>query len=60
MGSNACSTCGKPGYMMKDCLNRRGQEKGQEKVQPNSLSEEATRRQRFFALKSRGAGKGTS
>ena len=45
--------------MMKDCTNRRGQEKKKEKVQPNSPSEEAPRMQRFFALKSRGAGEDT-
>ena len=45
---------------MKDCTNRRGQEKKKEKVQPNSPSEEASRRQRFFGIKSRGAWEGTS
>ncbi|XP_069154371.1 uncharacterized protein [Solanum lycopersicum] len=60
MGSNACYSCGKQGHMMKDCSNKRGQENKKEKVQPNSPSEEAPRRQRFFALKSRGAREGTS
>ena len=32
MVSNACYICGKPGHMMKDCLKRRGQEKGKERV----------------------------
>ena len=45
--------------MMKDCPNKRGQEKGIEKVQPNSQSEEAQRRQQLFALKSTGAKEGT-
>ena len=60
MGSNACYSCGKPGYMVKDCLNRRSQEQGKERVQPNGPSEEAPRRQRFFAIKSRGVGEGLS
>ena len=46
--------------MMKDCPNRRSQEQGKERVQPNGPREEAPRRQRLFALKSRGAGEGTS
>ena len=45
MGSNACYSCGKPGHMRNDCPNRIGQEKGKEKVQPNSPSEEAPKRQ---------------
>ena len=57
--SKACYSYGKPGHMMKDCPNRRSQEQGKERVQPNGPSEEAPRRQRFFALKSRGAGEGT-
>ena len=60
MDSNACHSCGKPGHMIKDCSNRRSQEKGKERVKPNGPSVESPRRQRFFALKSRGAGKGTS
>ena len=36
---------------MKDCPNRRGHEKGKEIVQPNGPSDEAPRRQRFYALK---------
>ncbi|TMX05733.1 hypothetical protein EJD97_002516 [Solanum chilense] len=59
MGKNACCSCGKPGYMVKDCLNKRSQEQGKDRVQPNGTSEEAPRRQRFFALKSRGAEEGT-
>ena len=46
--------------MVKDCLNRRSKEQGKERVQPNGPSEEAPRRKRFFALKSRGEGEGTS
>ena len=60
MGFNACYTFGKPGHMMKDCSNKGSQEKRKDKVQPNSPSEEASRRNRFFALKYRGAGEGTS
>ena len=60
MDYNACYSCGKPGQMMKDCRNRKSQEQGMERVQPNGQSGEAPRRQRFFALKSRGAGEGTS
>ena len=50
MGSNACYSCDKSSHKMKDCPNRRSQEKGKEKVQPIGPSEEAPRRQRFFAL----------
>ena len=57
MGSNACYSCRKPGDMMQDCPNRKVQEKGKEKVQPNCPSEEAPRRQQIFALKSRVQGK---
>ena len=46
--------------MMKDCPYMRGQEKRKEIVQLNGSSEEAPRRQRFFALKSRGAEEDTS
>ena len=60
MDSNACYSCGKLGHVMKDCPNRRSEEQGKERVQPNGPSEEAPRRQQFFALKSRGAGEGTS
>ena len=60
MGSNACYSCGKLGHMKKDCPYMRGREKGKEKVQPNSPSEEAPRRQRFFAHKSRRVGEDTS
>ena len=45
---------------MKDCPYMRVQEKGKERVQPNGLSEEAPRRQRFTALKSRKIGEYTS
>ena len=48
------------GHMVKDCLIRRSQEQGKERVQPNGPSEEAPRRQRFFALKSRCEGEVTS
>ena len=58
-GTNACDSCGKPGHMVKDCLIRRSQEQGKDRVLSNGPSEEAPRRQRFFALKSRGAGEGT-
>ena len=60
MESNACYICGKLGHMMKDCLNMRSQEEGKERVKPYGPCEEAPRRQRFFALKSWGAGEGTS
>ena len=60
IGTNTCYKCGKSGHMVKDCLNRRSQEKGKKRVQPNGPSEEAPRRQRFFALKSRGAEEDTS
>ena len=60
MDSNACYSCGNLGHMIKDCPNRRSQEQGKERVQPNGPSEEAPRRQRFFALKSRGAEEDTS
>ena len=49
-----------PGHMVKDCPIRRSQEQGKERVQSNGPSEEAPRRQRFFALKSRGVEEGTS
>ena len=49
MGTNACYSCGKPGHMVKDYPNMRSQEQGKERVQPNGPSEEAPRRQRFFA-----------
>ena len=45
---------------MKDCPNMRSQEQGKERDQTNGPSEEAPMRQRFFALKSRGAREGTS
>ena len=32
-GFNACYSCRKPGYMIKDCQYMRGQEKGKNKVQ---------------------------
>ena len=60
MDSNSCYSCGKPSHMIKGCMTRRSQEQGKERVQPNGPSEEAPRRQRFFALKSLGARKGTS
>ena len=60
MGTNTCYSCGKPSHMVKDCPIRRSQEQGKERVQSNGPSEEAPRRQRFFALKSMGAEEGTS
>ena len=60
MGTNTCYSCGKPSHMVKDCPIRRSQEQGKERVQSNGPSEEAPRRQRFFALKSRGAEEGSS
>ena len=45
---------------MKNCSNRRSQEQGKERVQPNGPSEDTPSRLRFFALKSRGVGEGTS
>ena len=59
MGTNACYSCGKRGHMVKDCPIRRSQERWKERVWSNGSSKEAPRRQRFFALKSRGAGEGT-
>ena len=56
MATNACYSRGKSGHMVKDCLIRRSQEQGNERVQSNIPSEEAPRRQRFFALNSRGVG----
>ena len=47
------------GHMVKDCPNK-SQEQGKERSHPNGPSEVAQRRQRFFALKCRGAGEGTS
>nr|XP_004244917.1 uncharacterized protein LOC101249667 [Solanum lycopersicum] len=58
-GTDACDSCGKLGHMMKDCPIRRSQEQVNERVQSNVPSEKAPRRQRFFALKSRGAEEGT-
>ena len=58
-GTNACYSCGKPGHMVKDCPIRRSQEQGKERVQSNGPSEEAPRRQQFFALKSGGAREST-
>ena len=52
-GSNSCYSCSKTGHMVKDCPNK-SQEQGKERSHPNGPSEEAPRRQRFFALKSRG------
>ena len=59
-GTNACYSCGKPGHMVKDCPIRRSQEQGKERFQSNGPSEEAPRRQRVFALKSKDAEEGTS
>ena len=59
MDTNASYSCGKSGHMVKDCPNRRSQEQGKERVQPNGPSEEAQRSQGLFALKSRGTGEGT-
>ena len=59
MGSNACYNCVKSSHMMKGLLNRRGQEKGKENVQPNCPSEEAPRRHRLFPLNLRGAEEGS-
>ena len=60
MGTNACCSCGELGHTVKDCLIRRIQEQGKERFQSNCPSEDETRRQRFFSLKSRGPGEGTS
>ena len=60
MDPKTCYSCCKPGYMIKNCPNKRLQEQVKEIVQPNGPREEAPRRQGFFTLKPRGAGKGTS
>ena len=60
MDSRSFYNCGEPGHMMKDCRNMRSKEQGKERVHPNDPSEEAPRRQQFFALKSRGEREGTS
>ena len=60
MGTNACYSCGKHSHMVKHCPNRISQEQGKERAQPNGPSEDAQRRKRFFAVKSRGAGEGNS
>ena len=60
MGSNAYYSSGKLGHMIKDYPNRRSLEQGKERVQPNVPSDEAPRRQQFFALMSRGAREGSS
>ena len=39
MSFNAFYSCGKLCHMMKDCPNRRSQEKVKERVQPNGPSE---------------------
>ncbi|XP_069144445.1 uncharacterized protein [Solanum lycopersicum] len=57
---NACYSCGKPGNMVKDCPTRRIQQQGKERVESNGPSEEVSRRQLLFALKSRGAREDTS
>ena len=59
-GSNDCLICRELGHIVKNCTNRRSQEQGKERVQPNGPSEEAPRMQKFIALKSRGEGEGTS
>ena len=58
--SNSCYNRSEPGHMMKNCPYMRGREKGKEKVQPNDPSEEAQKKQRGFALNSRGVGEDTS
>ena len=60
ISTNVCYSCVRPAHMVKDCPNRRSQEQGKERFQPNCPSEEAPRRKRFFALKSSGAGEGPS
>nr|XP_004239561.1 uncharacterized protein LOC101256381 [Solanum lycopersicum] len=60
MDTNTCYSCGKLGHMVKDCPNQKSQEQGKERTHLNGSSEEAPRRQQFFALKYRGAGEGTS
>ncbi|TMW97757.1 hypothetical protein EJD97_005031 [Solanum chilense] len=59
-GYISCYSSGKPSHIMKDCPYMRGRGKGKEKVQTNVPSEEVPRRQRFFALMSRGVGEDTS
>ena len=59
-GSNSYYSCSKLGHMMKNFPYMRGREKGKEKVQQNDPSEEAQKKQRGFALNSRGVGEDTS
>ena len=60
MSTNTCYSCAKPGHMVMDYTILISQEQGKERVKFNGPSEEDPRRQRFFALKSRGAREGTS
>ena len=60
MGTNTSYSSGKPGHMVKDCPISRSQEQGKEIATYNGPSEEAPRRQQFFAIKSRGVGEGLS
>ena len=60
MGSNACYSCGKLGQNDEGLSKQQRSIKGKGKTQPNSPSEEALRRHRFFALKPKGVGEGTS
>ena len=46
--------------MVKNCPLRKSKDQGKEIVQSNGPSEEAPRRQQFFALKSKGAEEVTS
>ena len=60
MGSNTCYSCGKPSHMVKDYTNSRSLKQAKERVQPNGPSEEAPRRQQFFALNFMGVGDDSS
>ena len=52
-GTNKCSCCGKSWHKIMDFPNVRGQDKGSCKAQASG-SNEAPKKKRFYALRSRG------